>query len=45
MKGKVAVVSNHCIAVRRRAHGHTSHSGKARAMKRGGALWPKQATR
>jgi hypothetical protein len=44
MKEMDDVVSNRCIAVRRRAHGHTSLLGKVRVMKQGGASWPKQAT-
>jgi hypothetical protein len=45
MKEKVAVVSDHCIAVRRLVARPYFAAGKVRVMKRGGASWPKQAMR
>jgi hypothetical protein len=45
MEEKVAVVSDHCIAVRRLVARPYFVAGKVRVMKRGGASWPKQAMR
>ena len=45
MEEKIAVVSDHCIAVRRLVARPYFAAGKVQAMEQGDASWPKQATR